>query len=75
MQNFLVGSAHGADSYCKYRERQMFLKQLSNYRKVGAEQSCSPLLGIQSESALAARGGLIVYTHINEKAKVRLIKS
>lgn len=53
----------------------MFLKQLSNYRKVGAEQSCSPLPGIQSESALAAKGGLIVYTHINEKAKVRLIKS
>lgn len=57
------------------RKRQMFLKQLSNYRKVGAEQNCSPLPGIQCEPALAARGWLIVYTHINEKAKVRLIKS
>ena len=75
MQNFLVSGTHGVDSLCECRERQMFSKQLSNYRKVGAEQSSSPLPGIQSESALAARGGLIVYTRINEKAKVRLIKS
>lgn len=51
----------------------MFLKQLSNYReKVGAAH---PYQAFNPSLLRLARGGLIVYTHINEEAEVRLIKS